>query len=81
MLPQTDEEKRAVNLYVVLSRDSHEFVEELDTADDATLRVLYLMLTTDHPDLTRSDREINDFGGRIVKARLERRSLPLPKAF
>ena len=73
-------ERQAIGLYAVLARDPGDFIEMVDESSDDTLRTLYLMLTTDHPNHTRDDRELNDLGGRIVKARLERRGLSLPKA-
>lgn len=72
------DEHKAIALYAVLARDPGDFIEMLDEASDEALKLLYLMLTTDHPDHTSSDRQLNNLGGSIVKGRLVKRLIPLP---
>lgn len=75
-----DSDRRAVGLYVVLSRDAYDFIDMVTEEEDVeALKTLYLMLVTPNPDTPKSDLKLNAIGGSIVKGNLEKRGVPLPK--
>ena len=70
----TPDERAAVALYAILSRDVCDFLNDLPTATTATLETLLQMLQHPNDRHDRYTRELNADGARFVQAQLDRRS-------
>jgi hypothetical protein len=79
----TPEEKRALGLYAVLSRDAGDFIDMVreDETSNEALQVLHQMLAVPNPDNDADDVKLNSVGDSIVLREMKKRGVkprPLP---
>lgn len=75
----SEDERKAVAFYAVLSRDIPDFIEMLGEASDETLKTLYLILVLPNAEHDERTVDLNKFGADIVRGQLTKRSLPVPE--
>jgi hypothetical protein len=72
------EDREALALYVILSRDVTDFMDMCIESDPGVLAFLYRLLTSPNPNTPEADLETNRIGASLLKGIMESRNLPIP---